>query len=82
MADSGGKQNVTVSPQRGTVRKAKIVAARRGTSISGLLARQNEILVAEEKAYERAESQALDLIEHGFHLRGVHRVSRENLHER
>jgi hypothetical protein len=83
MADSGGgRQNVTVSLERGTVRKAKTVAARRGTSISGLLARQIEILVGEEEAYERAERQALDLMEHGFHLGGTHRVSREKLHER
>jgi hypothetical protein len=76
------KQNVTVSLERGTIRKAKIVAARRGTSISGLLARQIELLVGEDEAYERAERQAVELMEHGFHLGGVVRVGRESLHER
>lgn len=76
------KQNVTISLDRETVHKAKIVAARRSTSISGLLARQIEILVGEEEAYERAERQALALLKEGLHLGGEIRVSRDQLHER
>ena len=76
------KQNLTISLDRQTIRKAKIVAARRSTSISGLLARQIEILVGEEEAYERAERKAAELLEKGFHLGGVIRVSRDELHER
>lgn len=76
------KQNVTVSLDRETIHKAKIVAARRSTSISGLLARQIEILVGEDEAYERAERQAMRLLEEGFHLGGVIRASRDELHER
>ncbi len=49
------KQNLTISLDRQMIRKAKIVAARRDTSISGLLAQQIEILVGEEEEYERAE---------------------------
>ncbi len=84
MADSkdNGKQNLTISLDRQTIRMAKILAARRSTSISGLLARQIEILVGEEEAYERAERQALSLLDQGFHLGGVIRASREELHER
>jgi len=76
------KQNLTISLDRQTIRKAKIVAARRSTSISGLLARQIEILVGEEEAYERAEREALALLDRGFHLGGVIRASRDELHER
>jgi GrpB-like predicted nucleotidyltransferase (UPF0157 family) len=61
---------------------AKILAARRSTSISGLVANQIEILVGEEEAYERAERQAMSLLEQGFHLGGVIRASRDELHER
>ena len=84
MADSkdNGKQNLTISLDRQTIRMAKILAARRSTSISGLLARQIEILVGEEEAYERAERQALSLLDQGFHLGGVFRASRDELHER
>jgi hypothetical protein len=84
MANSkdNGKQNLTISLDRQTIRMAKILAARRSTSISGLLARQIEILVGEEEAYERAERQAMSLLDQGFHLGGVIRVSRDELHER
>jgi hypothetical protein len=76
------KQNVTVSLDRQTLRKAKILAAKQGTSISGLLAEQIEVLVGAEEAYERAERQALALLDQGFHLGGVIRASRDELHER
>ena len=58
-----GKQNLTLRLDRQTIRMAKILAAKRSTSISGLLARQIEILVGEEEAYERAERQALTLLD-------------------
>ena len=76
------KQNLTVSLPQQTIRKAKILAARRGSSISGLLAEQIEILVGEEEAYERAERQATALLDQGFHLGGVIHVSRDEWHER
>ena len=76
------KQNVTISLDRQIVQKAKIVAARRSTSISGLLARQIEILVGEEEAYERAHRQAMMFLDQGFHLGGGSRPSRDELHER
>jgi hypothetical protein len=79
---SRGKQNVTISLDRKTIQKAKIVAARRSTSISGLLAHQVEILVGEEEAYERAERQAMALLDQGFHLGGAVEASRDELHER
>lgn len=81
-AKDSGKQNLTISLDRQTIRKAKIVAAKRSTSISGLLARQIEILVGEEEAYERTERQAMLLLEQGFHLGGAIQASRDELHER
>lgn len=76
------KQNITISLDRQTIQKAKILAARRSTSISGLLARQVEILVGEDEAYERAQRQAFALLDQGFHLGGTIRSSRGELHER
>ena len=76
------KQNLTLSLSRQTIRKARVLAARRATSISGLVAEQIEFLVGEEEAYERAERKALTLLEQGFHLGGVIRASRDDLHER
>jgi hypothetical protein len=76
------KQNVTVSLSQQTLRKAKILAARRGSSISGLLTQQIETLVGEEEAYERAQRQATALLDQGFHLGGVIRAARDEWHER
>ena len=82
VAKNNGKSNITISLDRKTIQKAKIFAARRSTSISGLLAQQIEILVGEEEAYERAERMAMTLLNEGFHLGGAIRVGRDELHER
>ena len=76
------KQNVTVSLTQETIRKAKILAARRGSSISGLLAEQIELLVGEDEAYERGRRQALALMDKGFHMGGMIRATRDEWHER
>jgi len=76
------KQNVTISLSRQVLKKVKILAARRETSISGLVAQEIEFLVGEDEAYERAERQALALLEKGFHMGGVIRASRDEWHER
>ena len=76
------KQNVTISLSRQVLKKAKILAARRETSISGLLAQEIELLVGSEEAYERSERQALALLGQGFHLGGVIRASRDEWHDR
>lgn len=75
------KQNVTISLPPQLLKKAKILAARRETSISGLLAQEIESLVAREDTCEHAERQALELLDQGFHLGGTI-ASRDELHER
>ena len=76
------KQNVTVSLSTEAIRKAKVLAARRSTSVSGLLAEQIESLVGADEAYERSERAALAMLDKGFHLGGAISASREELHER
>jgi Family of unknown function (DUF6364) len=76
------KQNLTISLDRQTIHKAKILAARRSTSISGLVARQIAMLVGEDEAYERAQREATALLDKGFHLGGVIRARRDELHQR
>jgi hypothetical protein len=75
------KQNVTVSLSPETLRKARVLAVKRSTSISGLLAEQIETLTGEDEAYERAKRSALALLKKGFHL-GGRPASRDELHER
>ena len=77
-----GRQNVTISISPDTVRKARILAARRSTSISGLLAEQIELLVEAEEAWDRSERSALALLEQGFPLGGRIPASRDEWHER
>lgn len=76
------KQNLTVSLNPRMVHRAKVLAAKRSTSISDLLAAQIESLVNADEDYERAHQAALDLMERGFHMGGVHDMHREELHER
>lgn len=76
------KQNITVRLDRQTLRKAKVLAAKRNTSISGLLAEQIETLVGEDDAYEQAQRRALSLLERGFHLGGKIESTRDEWHER
>ena len=76
------KQNVTVSLSVHVIRKAKILAAKRATSISGMLAEQIETLVNNDDAMERASQSAIARMERGLHLGGGRMSSREELHER
>jgi hypothetical protein len=79
---NAGKQNVTISISIETVRKVRILAARRSTSISGLLAEEIDKLVEAEQAWERSEQSAIALLEQGFHLGGLIPASRDELHDR
>jgi|tagenome__1003787_1003787.scaffolds.fasta_scaffold20626485_3 hypothetical protein len=58
------KRNHKLSKQ--ALKKAEILAARRETSISGLLAHEIERLVGNEEAYETSERQAMALLERAF----------------
>jgi hypothetical protein len=82
MSTQPTKQNITVKLDRRILRKAKVLAARRNTSISGLLAEQIETLVGEDDAYEQAQRRALALMETGFHLGGRIESTRDQWHER
>ncbi len=73
------KQNVTVSLSEDTIRKARILAAKRSTSISGLLAEQIEILVGDDEAYQRAMEQTLALLDSPMKMSGKITASRDSL---
>ena len=56
------RRNLTVQLDEETIRQAKILAAKRGTSISGLVARELELLVVRDARYEEARRRAVDLM--------------------
>jgi hypothetical protein len=75
------KQNLTVQLELETIRKARVLAAKRGTSVSALVAEQLRETVSAEDAYETAQRAALEWLGRGFHMGGA-RVDRESLHDR
>jgi predicted proteasome-type protease len=76
------KQNLTVSLERETIQKAKVLAARRNTSVTRLLADYVEEMVAEDERYEAARKAALDYMDKGFPMGGQIAADREDWHER
>jgi hypothetical protein len=81
-AKGNRKRNVTITLGRRTIARAKILAARRSTSLGARLAHQIELLVGDEETYERSRRQALGPLDQGFDLGGKAPVSRDELHER
>jgi len=75
------KTNLTVQLEEEVVRRARIVAARRGTSVSQLVARELTDLVEEDARYEDARRRAAQLLENAA-PRGGRSWTRDELHER
>ena len=61
-------QNLTLKLPAETVRKAKVVAAERGTSISALVTKKIEELVGEDAEYQAAKRRAFEWLKQGWHL--------------
>ena len=76
------KQRVTIAIDQELLKRVRALAARRGTSISGLLAAELEKLVNNEEEYEQARVRALARLASGFHLGAGKMPSREQLHDR
>ena len=76
------KTNLTLSIDLDLLRDAKVLAARRGTSVSRLMADQLERLVRGDREYEGARQRALTRLERGFDLGWTPPTSRNELHER
>jgi hypothetical protein len=75
------RQNITIAVDQVLLRKARVLAAERGTSVSRLLADELERLVNESTAYALARDAALADLDKGLRL-GGRPASREALHER
>jgi hypothetical protein len=74
------RRNLTLQLDEDTIRQAKILAAKRGTSVSGLVARELEQLVAKNVRYEEARRRAVELMEESA-PRGGRTWQRDDLHE-
>lgn len=56
------KTNLTLQLDEAVIRQARVVAAKRGTSVSALVARELEQLVAQDARYENAHHRAIELM--------------------
>ncbi len=77
-------QNVTLAIPKNILRKAKILAVQKNTSLSGLLTQTLADLVAHQEAYEQARQRNLELLKKGLDLGTQGRApwKRDDLHER
>ncbi len=77
-------QNVTLALPKKLLRKVKLLAVERNTSISGLLTEYIRQLVERDDAYEQAQRQAMEDLKHPLNLgtQGKITWTRDELHER
>ena len=75
------KRNLTVQLDDTIIRRAKITAAKRGTSVSGLVTQQLERLADADERYEDAQRRAKRALADRSR-RGGRRWKRDQLHER
>jgi len=75
------RRNLTLQLDEDVIRRAKVLAAKRGTSVSGLVARELEHLVAEDARYEEARQRASAIMASSA-PRGGRTWRREELHDR
>lgn len=75
------KANLTLQLDEEVIRRAKVVAAKRGTSVSALVARELDALVEDDARYEEARARASGLMRRSA-ARGPRSWRRDELHDR
>jgi len=76
------KTNITVTIDVELAHEAKVLAARRGTSLSRLVSEKLEELVRRDNAYKAAVKKAIAEMENAPALGFQKPASRDELHER
>ena len=74
--------NITIKVDADLARDAKVFAARRGTSLSRLVAEHLETLVRGDQTYAAARRRALDRLRNGYDMGGDRPLSRGEVHDR
>jgi hypothetical protein len=75
------KRNLTVQLDEEVIHRAKVAAAKRGTSVSGLVTQELERLVEADERYEEAQRRAERAMGR-TQSRGGRSWARDELHER
>ena len=76
------KRNVTLKLDAELLKRARVLAAEEGSSISRMLAEKVEEVVREREGYDRARKRALARLRAGMDLGWTRPASRDELHER
>jgi hypothetical protein len=76
------KTNLTLKLDSALIREARVLAAKKGTSISALMAEHLEGIVRDSRNYERAKKRALARLREGMDLDWQRPGSRDEIHER
>ena len=75
------KTNLTLQLDEDVIRRARVLAAKRGTSVSALVARELDGLVEQDARYEEARNHAKELMRAAA-PRGGRSWRRDELHDR
>ena len=75
------KQNITLALDKELLKKVKVLAVKKDTSVTKLLTKHLARIVSEEDHYESSKKRALARLKKGFHLGGWILAQREELHE-
>lgn len=76
------KQNITLSLDKDLIKKGKVIASKKETSLNRLLSDFLKQIIEEEDFYEQCKRKALNILNKGYHLGGKRTCDREELHER
>lgn len=76
------KSNITLKLDRELLRKVRVIAAEKDTSVSALLTEQLEKAVRDREGYEKARRRALARLKRGYNLGFTPPASRDELYER
>ena len=74
--------NITIKVDADLARDARGFAARRGTSLSRLVAEQLDTLVRGDQTYAAARRRALARLRNGYDMGGERPLSRDEVHDR
>lgn len=82
IASNDEKQNITLRLSKRTIQKARVLAAKQSTSISGLLTRRIEELAEGDGEFEQAMERIRTRLDKGFPMGELPKFDRDALHER
>jgi hypothetical protein len=76
------KQNITVQLDQTVIKEAKVIAAKRSTSLSKLLASEIRKIASQESTYDKDKKIAIMRLQNGYSLGGAGLPKREELYTR